>query len=159
MTTLSNRHAAFAMLVLSLSLLIYVGTADWTFIEMRDGTMIGAFPLAYVGLCLLFACIIGFGKNGPELLENARLPHLTGLFRIALFVAGGLLLAFFHENLGFVTLAMVFLAMNAWFMGQRRISALAIYCLLVCTLLFALFTSLGFELTVLPTGRFFGIDS
>ncbi|EEE35513.1 hypothetical protein RKLH11_4191 [Rhodobacteraceae bacterium KLH11] len=151
MTPFTDRQAGFVLLVVSAALGLYVVTSNWAFEEMRDGTLIGSFPMAFVALCLFFASLIAFAKGAPaETLDDVADISLPGAAKIGSFLIGALLLAFYHEDLGFVGLCIAFLVMNALFMGQRKPLGLAIYAACVCAALFFLFTLLGFELTVLP---------
>ena len=151
MVTLTNRHAGYILLTLSLCLALYVVTSEWAFETMRDGTMIGSFPLAFIALCCAFAAMIALNENRTEVLEDTRELGLSGAARIVAFITGGLLLSFYHETLGFVGLCVIFLIMVGWFMGQRRPLSLIAYAVGVCAALFGLFTLLGFELTIAPT--------
>ena len=153
MSPFTDRQAGLLLFAVSLALGLYVVLSDWAFEEMRDGTMIGSFPLAFVGLCLVFALLIAFAADARETeLKDVTDLSLRGAAKIAAFLVGALLLAFYHQDLGFVGLCLLFLIMNALFMGQRKPKALAIYAISVCAALFFLFTLLGFELTVLPKG-------
>lgn len=151
MIRFTDRMAGFVLLALSAGLGLYVTTSSWAFREMRDGTLIGSFPMAFVALCLLFAALIAFAKDaGAETLDDMADVSLRGVAKIGAFLVGALLLAFYHEVLGFVGLCLAFLVMNALFMGQRKPLGLVVYAACVCAALFFLFSLLGFELTVLP---------
>ena len=153
MSPFTERQAGLLLLAVSLALGLYVILSDWAFVKMRDGTMIGSFPLAFLGLCLIFAVLIAFSGDARETeLEDVTDLSFRGAAKIAAFLVGALLLAFYHEDLGFVGLCLLFLIMNALFMGQRKPVTLALYAASVCAALFFLFTLLGFELTVLPKG-------
>jgi len=153
MSRFTDRLAGLLLLAVSSALGLYVILSDWAFEEMRDGTLIGSFPMAFVGLCLLFALLIAVAAEARETkLEDVSDLSLRGAAKIAAFLGGALLLAFYHEDFGFVGLCLLFLTMNALFMGQRKPVALALYAACVCAALFFLFTLLGFELTVLPRG-------
>ncbi|MDA8586078.1 tripartite tricarboxylate transporter TctB family protein [Rhodobacteraceae bacterium] len=152
MTSFTDRQAGYVLLTASGLLALYVVFSDWAFVEMRDGTLIGSFPMAFVALCLLFAARIAFAREAREQkLEDVAELTATGIAKITAFLVGALLLAFYHETLGFVGLCILFLVMNALFMGQRKPVGLLIYSACVCAALYLLFTLLGFELTVLPT--------
>ena len=153
MSRFTDRQAGLLLLTISSALGLYVVLSDWAFEEMRDGTLIGSFPMAFVGLCLVFALLIAFASDArTTVLDDVSDLSLRGVAKIAAFLVGALLLAFYHEDLGFVGLCLLFLIMNALFMGQRKPVTLALYAASVCAALFFLFTLLGFELTVLPKG-------
>ncbi|MEM9910532.1 MAG: tripartite tricarboxylate transporter TctB family protein [Pseudomonadota bacterium] len=151
MRNFTDRSAGLFLLCLSVALALYVVTSDWAFVEMRDGTLIGSFPMAFIALCLVFAGRIALAKDAlTQTLEDVGDMSVTGALKIAALLGAALLLAFYHERLGFVGLCILFLVMNGIFMGQRKPVSLLVYAACVCAALFLLFMALGFELTVFP---------
>lgn len=152
MKSFTDRQAGYVLLTASILLGIYVFFADWTFVEMRDGTLIGSFPMAFVALCLIFSTAVAFARGAKEeTLDGVAELSTVGVSKIVAFLVGSLLLAFYHQTLGFAGLCILFLVMNALFMGQRKPMGLVIYAVCICTALYLLFTLLGFELTILPS--------
>lgn len=153
MTTFTNRHAGLVLLALTGALALYVSSSDWAFVEMRDGMLIGGFPLAFLAMCLWFAGFIAFESTARDVqLDDVEELTPLGLGKILAFVIGGLILAFYHERFGFAGLCILFLIMNGLFMGQRRLRTMLAYAVGVCAALYILFNLLDFELTILPPG-------
>lgn len=149
----TNRHAGMVLLILSASLMGYVVLSDWAFVEMRDGMRIGGFPIAFLALCILFSGLILLDREeGAALLPDMAELTLAGLAKIIAFILGGLVLAFYHERIGFAALCIPFLVMTSLFMGQRGGRAMALYAVGICVALFGILRALDFDLNLLPAG-------
>lgn len=146
----TNRHGATVLLVLLVPVTTYALTSGWAFTPMRDGFLIGSFPLAYLTLCIFFAALMFFGPEANETLPEFKQLSLAGVFRIAAFVLASVFLTFWHETFGFVLLCSLFVAVVSWFAGQRSFISISIYAVGVAIALFGAFTMLGFDLSIAP---------
>ena len=147
---MTNRRGGALLLVILAPAVLYVLFSDWTFTSMRDGFSVGSFPLAYLGLCVLFALQTLVGPAARDSLDEFRDINLPGLARIAAFFAAAVFLTFWHETYGFVLLCFLFVALISWFAGQRSIISITLYSIGVAVALYGVFTLLGFDLTIAP---------
>jgi len=127
---------------------VYIMASDWAFEPMRDGVLIGAYPIAYLALAIVFAALLLRGAAAHEKLPDFEDVNLAGLLRIAIFILASVGLTFGHENYGFVMLCSVFVAIVSWFCGQRWLPGIALYSIGVALALFAVFNLLGFDLSI-----------
>ena len=147
---MTNRKGAILLLVLLAPVTIYVLAASWTFTAMRDGFLIGSFPLAYLVLCLFFAFVTFIDSRAMQPLDEFQELSVVGLIRILTFIAAAVILTFWHETFGFILLCTLFVALVSWFAGQRSVLSISIYSIAVAVALFTAFTFLGFDLTIIP---------
>ena len=147
---MTNRKGAILLLVLLAPVTIYVLAARWTFTAMRDGFLIGSFPLAYLSLCLFFAFVTFLDSSALQPLHEFQELSVAGLARILVFIVAAIFLTFWHETFGFILLCTLFVALVSWFAGQRSALLISIYSITVAIALFTAFTLLGFDLTIAP---------
>ncbi len=147
---MTNRQGAYCLLLFMVPILIYVFSSDWAFVPMRDGVLIGAFTMMYLGFCVIFILAMIAGPGANELLEDIGEINTPGLVKIVLFLLGAVAVTFWHEAYGFVMLCSLFLAAVSWFAGQTSPVGILIYSLIVSTALYLLFSLLGFDLSIAP---------
>jgi hypothetical protein len=149
-----TNQAIGAILSLLLALLFaYLWTRPWAHREMRDGFLLGFFPLLGVGamfLCALAMMVDPLRKEAPDELESYNLLEVATA--MVLIVGVGVYFALMR-HIGFVLITPVFLSVYmAWF-GVRPMRTNLILATAIPLGTYVLFSVLGVRLPngILPS--------
>lgn len=143
----TNRGVATILLAITLSLVAYIWFSDWAFRELRDGFLLGGFPLFAVLLMTVSVLILLFdGQSKAVETGLAALSLAAGLVVFAAVAAIAVTFISF-DYLGFVPAVTAFITVVSALLGYRPVWSAALVGLLIASGLRAIMYALNVEVS------------
>lgn len=141
----TNRGVATILFAIMLSLAAYIWFSDWAFRELRDGFLLGGFPLFAVLLMAVSALILLIdGQSHAVETGLAAISLAAGLVIFAAVAAIAVTFISF-DHLGFVPAVTVFITAVSALLGYRPVWSAALVGVLIALGLRAIMYALNVE--------------
>ncbi len=148
----TNKMIGWVLLISASALCAYIWAQPWSHRVMRDGFLLGFFPLVGGVAMMLFGALMiidPLRNQIPEELDDVR-PR-DWLTVLALIVGIGIYFAFM-QKIGFILITPIFLGVYMYWMGVRPVRFVMILGVTIPIGIYVLFSLLGVKLPngVLP---------
>lgn len=142
----TNRGVAFCIACVSVALLVYLGTSEWAYRELRDGFRLGFFTAVAVVAMLVCALTIMFDRHRDEIDEDiARSRGVEWLIAV-----GAMALCYVYFELAwridFLLVTPVFMAGATYVLGIRPLRSAILAGVVITLVIYGLFFLIGIEL-------------
>lgn len=149
----SNRGVAVLLLILTAGLFLNIWTSDWAHTELRDGFLLGGFPmfaLLLMALSLLMLVLDGESRSVEPDVASLTL-HVSLIVLCVAIVIGAVFWSF--DIIGFVPAVTLFILVFSTLLGYRPVWSAALVGLVVASALRGIMYALSVEI---PDGLILG---
>ncbi|MFV0491160.1 MAG: tripartite tricarboxylate transporter TctB family protein [Pseudorhodobacter sp.] len=150
----NNRAVGVVLFTASTALFIYLWLMPWTHREMRDGFILGFFPLLGAIALMVCAAVMVFDPLRHEVPEDLETTRWSDVGLAAIMLIGIGCYSMLMREWGFILVTPVFLILYMYWMGMRPLVLIVFYGIVLPIIIQILFGILGVSL---PQGPLAGL--
>lgn len=141
----TNRGIALLLLGLTAALFFYIWTSDWALRELRDGFLLGGFPLIAVMLMAVTLLILLFDGEARKAEPDIAALKLQGVVVVVCFLLLMGLVFWSFDLVGFAPAIALFIFLVSTGLGYRPIWSAGLVAIIVAALLRGILFALDVE--------------
>ena len=142
----TNRGVAWCIVGVSLALLVYLGSSEWAYRELRDGFRLGFFTFVAVIAMMICALAMVFDRRRHE--SDKELRQASWRDWVIAICAMALCYLYFELawRIDFLLVTPVFMAAGTYLLGVRPLRSAIVAGVLITVVIYGLFRIIGIEL-------------